>query len=411
MLYGLIGRKLEHSYSPAIHRRYGNRAYRLYELEPEELGTFLRRADLGGINVTMPYKRDVLSFCDELSPAVKAIGAANTLVRRKERMIAHNTDLDGFVYMLRRADIQVKGKKVVILGSGGASLSAQAACRELGAGEVAVLSRKGQEHYADLNRHRDAVIVINATPVGMYPHCPDAPVSLEQFPACEGVADVIYNPRRTGLLMEAEERGIPCCGGLSMLVAQAKAAHELFFDTAVPDDKTEEIIREMARDSVNIVLVGMPGSGKTAVGEQLARLSGRKQIDLDDEIVRAAGCSIPELFASQGESVFRELEHKAAMAAGKESGLVITAGGGVVVREDNYPLLHQNGYICHLTRDLERLAVEGRPLSADRAALVRLEAERMPLYRRFRDTTVANNRSAEEAAAEIWRDFCENIRD
>lgn len=410
-VFGLLGRKLGHSWSVPIHTALGCQGYRLIELEPEALPAFLRETDIGGCNVTIPYKRDVMPYCDVIDDAAQAIGSVNTLVRRKDgRLYAWNTDAAGFCYMLRRAGIDVAGGKLVILGSGGASLTAQAMCRHLGAREVVVISRSGENNYENLSRHADADIVVNTTPVGMFPGNGAAPVDLTAFPACRGVADVVYNPRRTALLLQAEALGIPCTDGLPMLVAQAKAAEEHFFETSIPDSENERILAQLRQETANIVLIGMPGCGKTTVGEALARLTGREAIDIDQRIVQTAGRSIPDIFTRDGEAAFRELERRETAEAGKLSGKIILTGGGVVKDPRNYAPLHQNGYICHLVRDLSCLSTDGRPLSQG-ADLAAMWAQREPLYARFRDTVIDNNGTVEDAAAAIWRDFCAHSGD
>ena len=410
-VFGLLGRKLGHSWSVPIHTALGCQGYRLIELEPEALPAFLRETDIGGCNVTIPYKRDVMPYCDVIDDAAQAIGSVNTLVRRKDgRLYAWNTDAAGFCYMLRRAGIDVAGGKVVILGSGGASLTAQAMSRHLWAREVVVISRSGENNYENLSRHADADIVVNTTPVGMFPGNGAAPVDLTAFPACRGVADVVYNPRRTALLLQAEALGIPCTDGLPMLVAQAKAAEEHFFETSIPDSENERILAQLRQETANIVLIGMPGCGKTTVGEALARLTGREAIDIDQRIVQTAGCSIPDIFTRDGEAAFRELERRETAEAGKLSGKIILTGGGVVKDPRNYASLHQNGYTCHLVRDLSCLSTDGRPLSQG-ADLAAMWAQREPLYARFRDTVIDNNGTVEDAAAAIWRDFCAHSGD
>ena len=331
-VYGLLGRKLGHSWSVPIHQALGCEDYRLIELEPEALGDFLRREDIGGLNVTIPYKREVMAFCDVIDEGAKAIGSVNTLVRRGGKLYGYNTDIDGFLYMLRRARISLMGKKVVVLGSGGASLTAQAAAKREGAREVVVVSRTGLDNYENLpQRHGDAEALVNTTPVGMWPRLEEAPVDLRLLPAVTDVVDVIYNPGRTNLLLQAsgwnrnefyyddlglwDERYFRCAGGLSMLAAQAKRAEELFFDRTIPDGDTEKIVAWLWQDRTNIVLVGMPGCGKTTVGRELARLSGKPFVDLDEEIVRRAGRSIPEIFREEGEAAFRELENTRIMCA------------------------------------------------------------------------------------------------
>ena len=423
-IYGLLGRTLGHSWSAPIHKALGCEGYRLFELEPGELEGFLRREDVGGLNVTIPYKRDVMRFCDALDPAAEAIGSVNTLVRREGKLYGYNTDIDGFLYMLRRAEISLRGKKAVILGSGGASLTAQAAARQEGAREIVVVSRTGEVHYENLpERHADAEVLVNTTPVGMWPRLEGQPVDLRLLPAVTDVADVIYNPGRTNLLLQAEEldhwrrmpgyalsppggRSIRYTGGLPMLVHQAKRAEELFFGRPVPDEETEKIAARLWRDQANLVLAGMPGSGKTTVGRELARLSGKPFVDLDEEIVRKAGKPIPEIFASQGEGPFRQLEHEVLTEACSRSGQIIATGGGAVLWSENRAAMRRTGRVYHLRRRLEDLPTEGRPLS-QAGKLAEMERVRDPLYTAAADCAVSNEFSPEETAGTIWRDFCE----
>ena len=406
-IYGLLGRTLGHSWSAPIHQALGCEGYRLIELEPEALGDFLRREDVGGLNVTIPYKRDVMPFCDEIDPAARSIGSVNTLVRRDGKLVGYNTDIDGFLYMLRRAGISLKGKKVLVLGSGGASLTARAAAKREGAREVVTVSRTGEDNYENFPaRHGDAEALINTTPVGMWPHMDGAPVDLRLLPKLETAADVIYNPGRTNLLLQAEGLGIRHAGGLPMLVHQAKRAEELFFDSAIPDEETEKITAKLRRDMTNLVLVGMPGSGKTTVGQVLARLSGKPFVDLDGEIVKRAGKPIPEIFASEGEGAFRDLEARVVAEACAKSGQVIATGGGAVLREENRSAMRRTGRIYRLCRRLEDLPTAGRPLS-QAGKLEEMERVRGPLYEAAADADVWNNESPEETAGRIWRDFCE----
>lgn len=431
-LYGLLGRKLGHSWSVPIHQALGCKDYRLIELEPEALEGFLRREDIGGLNVTIPYKRDVMRLCDVIDPAAEAIGSVNTLVRRDGRLWGYNTDIDGFLYMLRRADISLKGKKVVILGSGGASLTAQAAARQEGAREITVVSRTGPDNYENLpERRADAQVLINTTPVGMWPDMEGQPVDLKLLRRVTAVADVIYNPWRTSLLLQIDDLwrewddycviGVPPAecgaphvyhesGGLPMLVQQAKRAEELFFDRPIPDGETEKIIAQLWQNQTNIVLVGMPGSGKTTVGRALARLSGKPFVDLDEELVRRTGRPIPKIFAQEGEAAFRDLESRILAETCAGSGQVIATGGGAVLREENRRAMRRTGRVYCLRRRLEDLPTEGRPLS-QAGKLEEMARVRRPLYDAASDMSIENHTAAEETAARIWRDFCENSGD
>ena len=410
MIYGLIGEKLGHSYSVPIHQSLGNPAYRLIELAPDQLGPFLTQEDIGGLNVTIPYKRAVMEYCDEISEGAKKIGSVNTIVKRGGRLYGHNTDIDGFLYAVTRAGLDFSGQKVLILGSGGTSLTAHAAAERLNAKEILTVSRKGPLTYEGLNAHRDVGIVVNTTPVGMYPNNLKAPVDLSLFPRLQGVMDVVYNPRRTALLLQAEKLGLPRSGGLPMLVAQAKAAEELFFEKSIPDRENARITAELCKESQNIVLIGMPGSGKSTVGALVASALGRKAIDTDQEIENSQGRPIPEIFKERGEAGFRLLEREAIASAGKSTGAVIMTGGGAVVTPENYPALHQNGRIYCLDRPLELLAADGRPLSAQRG-VAELYAQRKDKYLAFCDKVIPNTAAPEDAARMILEDFDEHSCD
>ena len=410
-IYGLLGRKLGHSWSAPIHKALGCTAYRLFELEPEELEAFVRQPDVGGLNVTIPYKLDVMPFCDVIDEEALAIGSVNTIARRGDgKLYAWNTDAPGFCWMAERAGVDFAGKKVLVLGSGGASKPVSAMAKKMGAREVLIISRSGENNYGNLSRHADAEIIVNTTPVGMYPHAGQSPVDLTMFPKLRGVLDIVYNPRRTAFLLQAEKLGIPCSDGLPMLVAQAKVAEEHFFEKSIPDSENNRILAMLRQEMTNIVLIGMPGSGKTTVGEALAKLTGREAIDIDQRIVERAGCSIPEIFAAEGEEAFRTLEREETAKAGMLSGKILLTGGGVVKDLRNYDSLHQNGRIYHLWRDLSLLPTDGRPLSQTTDLTTMWEA-RAPMYQQFRDVLVENMKSVEETAETIWRDFCEHSGD
>lgn len=398
---GLIGEKLGHSFSPAIHGKLADYEYKLYELSPGQLGPFLEKKEFDGLNVTIPYKKTVIPYCDELTEAAKSIGSVNTIVKRPDgTLLGHNTDYDGIMWLLKNAGAQVKGKKAVVLGTGGASLTVQAALRNLGAAQVVVISRSGEDNYENIARHSDAKILINATPVGMYPKTGVSPVNLDVFTALEGVFDVVYNPAKTQLLLEAEKRGIPCANGLGMLVAQAKAACERFTGQPIDDEKVYTIKAEMERTTRNVMLIGMPGSGKSTVGAALAEGLGRRLVDVDERIVEMAGCSIPEIFAKDGEEGFRQIEHQALCEVSKESGLVIATGGGVVTRPENLDPMRQNSLIVWLLRDTALLPKDGRPLSQTNS-LTEMFKVREPLYRAAADCIADNNGSLEDTVKQI----------
>ena len=388
---GLLGEKLGHSYSPQIHSMLADYEYKLFEKSPEELEDFLKSGEFDGLNVTIPYKKSVMPYCAELSPTAAQIGSVNTIVRRSDgSLYGDNTDAFGFENLIVHNGIEVKGKKALVLGTGGASVTAQAVLKNLGASEVVVISRKGEDNYENIAKHADAEIIANTTPVGMYPNNGKAAVDLTQFPKLSGVLDVVYNPARTALLLQAEKLCIPCAGGLYMLVSQAKRSCELFTGKSIPDSEIDRIERVLSHQMQNIVIIGMPGSGKTAVSTMLAERLGRKIFDTDTIVSEKAGVTIPEIFAAQGEVGFRKLETEATAEVGKLSGNIISTGGGVVTVADNYELLHQNGVIVWIERDTNKLARDGRPISLS-SDLNELYAARLPLYERFADIKADNN--------------------
>ena len=400
MEFGLLGRKLGHSYSPQIHSALGDYSYALYEVEPEDFENFIRNADFDGINITIPYKKDVIPYCAELSDVAKELGSVNTIVRKPDgTLFGHNTDYFGFQSMVEQSGLSVLGKKVLVLGSGGASVTAVAVLRSLGA-DVVVISRTGENSYHNLHRHKDAFAIVNTTPVGMYPDVDQSPVDLTNFPKLQGVLDVIYNPARTKLLQQAEDLGLVTMNGLWMLVAQAKESAQWFTGKSINDEAIPMIHRKLRRQMENLILVGMPGCGKSTIGKLLAEKTGKAFVDADEKIVEIAGKSIPEIFSQDGEDTFRRLETKALEELGKQSGLVIATGGGCVTRRKNYPLLHQNGTIVWLQRDLDCLPTEGRPLS-QKGSLEDMYQVRRPLYESFSDITVCNNTAAESVVDAI----------
>ena len=402
MKCGLLGRKLGHSYSPQIHAMLGSYSYALFEKEPEEIEAFLKCGDWAGINVTVPYKKSVIPYLDELTPTAEKLGAVNVIVRRNGRLIGHNTDFFGFQTMLNASKLDISGKKALVLGSGGASNTVCAVLNDAGA-EVVIISRSGENNYTNLHLHKDAALIVNTTPVGMYPNTGIAPVDLEQFPNLQGVLDVVYNPSRTKLLLDAEKNtNLVCANGLLMLVAQAKEAAEWFTDASISDDVIEPILHTLENQMQNIILIGMPGCGKTTIGKLLAESTGKAFVDSDEQIVALAGKSIPEIFADDGEAVFRDWETTALAQLAKQSGLVIATGGGCVTRECNYGLLHQNGRIFWLQRDLNLLPVDGRPLSQANKLEV-LYKIRKPMYEAFADHTVSNRNDPDSTVRQILR--------
>ena len=408
MEYGLIGERLGHSYSAEIHRAFGAYRYELVSLPPDRLESFVRGGGFRGLNVTIPYKQAVMPLCDEISDTARKIGSVNTIVRRPDgALYGDNTDYAGFAALAARAGISFCGKKIAVLGSGGTSLTARAVAADAGASEIVTVSRKGGVTYDDLSEAADSDIVVNTTPVGMYPRNGESPVSLERFPHCTGVIDVIYNPLRTTLLSEAAERGIAHAGGLYMLTAQAAQAYALFCGAPLPEGRLESVYRALRRSVENIVLVGMPGSGKTTVGRLLAEKLGRTFVDLDTAVEEKTGMTVPEIFEKYGEKTFRAYESEAAEEYGRQKGLVVAGGGGIVLSARNRAALRQNGRVYLLERRIDLLATEGRPLSGSYAALREMAARRQPLYALACDATVENNAAPETAAQRIREDFYE----
>ena len=400
MKCGLLGRKLGHSYSPQIHALMDDYSYELFEKEPEEVGEFVRNGDYDAMNVTIPYKKDVIPYLDEIDDIARRLGSVNTIVRRPDgRLEGHNTDYYGFLSLIEHSGIQVYGRKVLVLGTGGTSVTAQAVLADLGA-QVVVISRSGENNYGNLEQHYDAQVIVNTTPVGMYPNTGAAPLDIRLFPQLRGVLDVIYNPSRTQLLLDADEQWIDCDNGLWMLVAQAKLASEFFTGKKLSTGIIASIHRKLENQMMNLVLIGMPGCGKSTVGKLLAERTGKTFVDADEEIVKLAGKSIPEIFADEGEEAFRAYETQVLGELGKRSGLVIATGGGCVTRDRNFPLLHQNSNIVWLRRDTALLPTEGRPLSQSQK-LADMYRVRQPLYEAFSDFSVDNSGTPQDCAEAI----------
>ena len=404
--YGLIGKTLAHSYSKEIHEALGKDPYELLPMPEEAVEPFLVAREFDGINVTIPYKKTVIPFLDEISEPARKIGSVNTVVHRSDgTLFGDNTDYEGFLYIADRAGIDFFQKTVVILGTGGTSQTAQAAVNDRGAKEVIVVSRGGTVNYDTPEAFFHAEILINTTPVGMYPNCGVSPVDLSQFDRLQAVIDVIYNPSRTALLLDAEQRGITAAGGLPMLVMQAAIARNRFCGEPVQTNKVEELILQIARQKENIVLVGMPGCGKTTVGKQLAALLDREFVDIDLAIEQTFGKKPSELIEREGEPLFRAKETDVLDKICKQSGLVISTGGGAVLKAENRRLLRQNSSVVFLTRPLELLATRGRPLSKGGAALQELYETRLPLYRESADWEIANTASPQETAEQIRKEL------
>lgn len=404
MKCGLLGRKLGHSYSAEIHALLGDYEYKLYEREPDTLYEFVRHGDLDGFNVTIPYKKDVIPMCDILSERASKIGSVNTIVRKGGRIYGYNTDYDGFLTMVKASGVDVRGKKAIVLGSGGASLTVCAVLRDSGVDDLTVISRTGEDNYENISRHFDAQIIVNATPVGMVPNTGSSLVDLTRFSKCALVLDLIYNPARTALLLQAERLGIPCQNGLSMLVSQAKRASELFQELAVSDEVIETITKKLDGKRRSIVLVGMPGCGKTTVGKILAEKTGRDLFDCDTEFEKIHGISAGDYITEHGENAFREKESVLLRTLGTMTGKIIATGGGCITKAENFAYLRENAHVVWLRRALDKLETAGRPLSSD---LEKMYIERMPRYALISDFQIKNDKTPLIAAEEILRRFCE----
>ena len=402
--YGLLGEKLGHSHSPEIHSILGNTDYQLFAVGKNDLDAFMRTRNFAGINVTIPHKQDVTPYCDFLSGEAHAIGSVNTIVRKGNKLYGHNTDCFGLSALIDLAGVSLNGKKVLILGSGGTSLTAQYVAKSRKAEQIIVVSRHGKNNYGNMSEQADADAIINTTPVGMYPDNGKSPIDLSVFENLSGVIDVVYNPIRSALVMDAAERGITALGGLAMLVNQAWKAHQLFFEGSEPLEVNADYVYKRILEKVsNIILVGMPGSGKTTVGRLVAERLNRPFIDTDEEIVKRAGRPIPEIFARDGEDGFRRIESEVISDVCKESGGVISVGGGGVMRAENRGAMRQNGIIIHLTRPVEMLRTEGRPLSKSIEDLREMLGVRAPVYGGMCDFAVDNTASVGQAVDDIIR--------
>ncbi len=403
---GLIGEKLSHSFSPMIHSHLADYSYKLFEMPENEVGDFLKHGDLDSLNVTIPYKKTVMPFLDEISDEALRIGSVNTITHTKEgKLRGDNTDYYGFSHLIKKSGIEIKNKNVLILGTGGASLTARTVCADMGAASISFVSRNGEINYENAyDICNDTEVIINCTPVGMYPKNLVSPIDIERFPKLCGVADMIYNPAMTRLLLDAQRLNIKHINGLSMLVAQAKRACELFLDTSIPDSETDRICSLIERETQNIILIGMPGCGKSTIAALISEITCRTLTDTDAMIEAAEGRTIPEIFASDGEEYFRRCESREAALAGKQSGIIIATGGGIVTRQENSDALRQNGRIFFIRRDTDKLSRDGRPLSVG-ADLEEMYKKRLPLYLEFADVTVDNSSTPEECAESIIKNF------
>ena len=410
MKFGLLGRTLGHSFSPRIHSALGNTNYELFEREPSQLQEFFADPELQGINITIPYKVNALEACDVVDPRAERIGCVNTMVRKDGKWYGYNTDYDGFVFTLQHAGIDVSGKECIILGDGASSATVHVALEDLGAKNIVHLSRKTAPFYGDApNYYETAQIIINCTPIGMYPHNPANLIDITQFSKLEGVVDLIYNPRRTILLLQAEMMEIPHCDGLPFLVTQGVEAANHFQGESFGTKEIEQILRDMRREKENIILIGMPGVGKTTVGKALGEEMGRTCVDVDQELEKEIG-DISTYITEQGEPAFREKEAEMIAKLGTQTGLVISTGGGCVTVPKNFAHLRQNGRIYQLTQPIENLSTTGRVLSSGGLDRLReLEEIRTPMYESFAQCIVEHKRNAPETVAAILEDFEANL--
>ena len=395
--FGLIGRTLKHSYSEKIHKLLADYEYKLYELEPDQLKGFVQSGKLKGFNVTIPYKKDVMEYLDEIDHSALLIGAVNTVVNQNGKLKGYNTDFKGMEYMLERAGITLEEKKIMILGTGGTGNTATAVAKAHGAKEIITVSRGGEVNYGNYTERADVDVIINTTPVGMYPNNYSTPIDLDKFNNLSGVVDVIYNPDTTLLTFQAKQKGIKYTNGLPMLVAQAKFAMEKFIGQSVSDDVIETVLKKLWAETLNVVLIGMPGSGKSTVGKAVADALNREFIDTDQEIVKKENRDIPTIFSQDGEEYFRKVEADVLKDVGKLTGKVIATGGGIIKSAENLFPLKSNGKIFWIKRDIEALATDGRPLSKDLETVKKLFEERKDKYSAFADFTIDNDGSIDSA--------------
>ncbi len=413
-MYGLIGEKLGHSFSKIIHERLTNYTYHLLPLSKEEFSNFMDKKAFSAINVTIPYKMDVIPYLDEMDAHAKAIGAVNTIVNHNGKLFGYNTDFSGFLYLLQHNNIDVKDKKVLVLGKGGASKAILAVLRHLQAKEVLTVYYKEAENTITYDQckkyHNDAEIIINTTPVGMYPAIDESPIDLTDYKHCSAVIDVIYNPIRPMLIVQAQNLGIKAIGGLEMLIAQAKYAVEIFQDKKIPDSVIDTIYQEMLLERTNLVLIGMPSCGKSTIGKELSQKLGKKFVDIDEEIVQEIGMSIADYFTQYGEDAFRQKETEKTKLFAKETGIILSTGGGCIKNPKNMDYMKLNGKILFVDRPTEKLSSDpSRPLSKDMDTLQKMYQERLPLYQMYSDISITNNGILSDAIEKAEKAFQQTI--
>lgn len=392
MIYGLLGENISHSFSPLIHKNFGDYKYKLFDMQKEEIENFIKKEDIGGFNITMPYKKEIMQYCKTISDKAKKIGCVNTVVYDEFRNLhGYNTDYDGFLYLLEKNNIDVYNKNIAISGNGSTSKTVYNVLKDLQAKSIIKISRSGDIGFKDIEKFINIDILINTTPVGMYPNCPDSLIDLENFPNVSTVIDIIYNPIMTKLLIDAYKRGLNYVNGLDMLIAQGKVASELFQKKSISNELLNKTVKGIKRDNSNIIIIGMPGSGKSSIGRNLAKNLNREFIDIDKEIEKNQNMSIPNIFKNYGEQYFRNIEKEMVEKVGKLQGKVISTGGGVIIDSDNYYPLKQNGVIFNITRHLDNLSSKGRPLSqGGRDKIYKLYNERKNNYDYFKDFDIEN---------------------
>lgn len=401
MEYGLIGEHLAHSFSPEIHAGFASYDYKLCPLSLAQVEPFLKERNFKGINVTIPYKETVMPYLDEIDESAKAIGSVNTVVNDRGKLVGYNTDYYGFSYMLKSGKVDVLNKVVAILGSGGASKTAFAVTRDMGAKEVLIVSRNGKTNYDTIKQRNDIQIIINASPVGMYPNNGKCLVNLDDFPSLEAVADMVYNPAVTEIMYQAKQRNLKAVGGLAMLVAQGRRAVEIFTGNAIEEEKCESVIKSVKNQTCNVLLVGMPGCGKTSVGREIASVLNREFVDLDSEFENQYKISPAQCIQNEGEAEFRKKESEIVKSVCKRSKLVISTGGGAVLLEENRKVMQSNSFVVYIKRAMDKLSKKGRPLSNGENALKNLYEKRNPLYQEVASFCIENETSLQDCVTKI----------